>query len=55
MNSDYEIYRAPDEEIPAEDRARLDGFLAGKADETRGRELERFAREFQELLKKKGV
>lgn len=34
MNKDFEIYRAPEEEIPEEDKARLDGYLAGKAEET---------------------
>ena len=32
MNSDGHIYRAPEDEIPAEDKARLDGYLAAKAE-----------------------
>lgn len=27
MNREYEIYRAPEEHIPLEDKARLDGYL----------------------------
>ncbi len=34
MNKDHQIYRDLAENIPPEDTARLDGFLAAKADET---------------------
>ena len=34
MNKNYEIYRAVSGEIPNEDAARLDGYLAAKAEET---------------------
>lgn len=30
MNADYQIYSAPDDVIPAEDKARLDGYLRGR-------------------------
>ena len=46
MNRDYEIYRAPEDEIPVEDKARLDGYLAAKADET---ELKRMKEKFAEV------
>lgn len=32
MNSDGRIYRAPEDEIPVEDKARLDGYLRGRAE-----------------------
>jgi hypothetical protein len=32
MNNDGHIYMAPEDEIPAEDKARLDGFLRGRAE-----------------------
>lgn len=31
MNKDYEIYQAPRDDIPAEDAARLDGYLHARA------------------------
>lgn len=30
MDANYEIYSAPEDEIPAEDKARLDGYLKGR-------------------------
>lgn len=35
MNSDYKIYHASEEEIPAEDKARLEGYLRGREDEVK--------------------
>lgn len=35
MNTDHEIYREREDLIPPEDNARLDGYLAGRAEETR--------------------
>jgi hypothetical protein len=32
MDAQGNIYRAPQEEIPAEDKARLDGYLQAKAE-----------------------
>ena len=32
MNPDGQIYIAPEAEIPAEDKARLDGYLRGRAE-----------------------
>jgi hypothetical protein len=33
MDPNFNIYRAPEDEIPEEDKARLDGYLAAKAEE----------------------
>lgn len=49
MNPEYEIYRASEADIPSEDKARLDGFLAAKADET---EIASMKRKFEDLLRK---
>lgn len=35
MNRDHEIYSAPEEKIPLEDKARLDGYLSGRAEATK--------------------
>lgn len=35
MDARHDIYEAPAEEIPAEDTARLDGYLHGHAEQTR--------------------
>lgn len=35
MNRDHEIYSAPEKEIPGEDKARLDGYLHGRAEATK--------------------
>lgn len=35
MNSAGSIYSAPDDTIPAEDKARLDGYLRGRDDAAR--------------------
>lgn len=32
MNKDFEIYQADDESIPTEDKARLEGYLHGRAE-----------------------
>lgn len=32
MNKDYEVYQAPEAEVPQEDKARLDGYLRGRAE-----------------------
>lgn len=32
MDPNGNIYRAPEDEIPAEDKARLEGFLRGRAE-----------------------
>jgi hypothetical protein len=32
MNPDGQIYRAPEHEIPAEDKARLEGYLLARAE-----------------------
>ncbi len=39
MNPEGNIYRAPEDEIPAEDKARLEGYLIARAemDEQMGR------------------
>lgn len=49
MNRDHEIYRAQEDEIPVEDKARLDGFLAGRAEAT---EIERAKAEFARAQEK---
>lgn len=52
MDQNGHIYRAPEDEIPAEDKARLDGFLRGRAEvdkalisEARAKEMEARVRE----------
>lgn len=32
MDPHFRIYSAPEDEIPAEDKARLDGYLRGRAE-----------------------
>jgi hypothetical protein len=32
VNSDHEIYEAAEKDIPPEDKARLDGYLKGRAE-----------------------
>jgi hypothetical protein len=32
MNEDYQIYQASEDTIPKEDKARLDGYLRGRAE-----------------------
>jgi hypothetical protein len=48
MNRDYEIYRAPEDQIPKEDRTRLEGFLEGRAEAAK---LERYKKEIEEKQK----
>lgn len=47
MNKDHEIYRAPADDIPEEDKARLDGYLAGRAEAA---EVERARAEFKKAM-----
>jgi hypothetical protein len=46
LNSDYEIYRAPEESIPAEDKLRLEAYMRGRHDE----EQEAKVREMKKLM-----
>jgi hypothetical protein len=46
MDADGHIYRAPEDQIPAEDKARLDGFLKGRAE---AGELARMREQFAAL------
>jgi hypothetical protein len=46
MDPNFRIYEAPKDEIPAEDKARLAGYLKGRSDEERERRIrELLARE----------
>lgn len=49
MDPNGHIYRAPEDEIPAEDKARLEGYLMGRADEDEKRELARMREQFAAL------
>jgi cell division protein FtsB len=49
MDKNANVYRAPEDEIPVEDKARLDGYLAAKAEDG---ELERMKAEVEALQAK---
>lgn len=49
MNKHGEIYRAPDDElVPEEDQARLEGFLAARAETDK---IKTYERKLQEVLR----
>ena len=49
MNRDFEIYRELEEEIPTEDKARLEGYLEGRAQAV---ELEKYKNKFEKEIEK---
>jgi hypothetical protein len=49
VNSNLEIYRAEEDQIPIEDKARLEGYLEGRA---QAATLEREQNEFREKFEK---
>ena len=50
MNKYYEIYQASDDEILKEDKARLDGYLKGRADQVDLDKIEELKNKFQEMF-----
>ena len=52
MNKDYEIYQAPEDTIPEEDKARLDGYLRGRSEAALLR-LEKHEKKFASSIKTK--
>lgn len=49
MDENANIYRAPEDEIPEADKARLEGYLTAKAEQG---EIERQRQKFEEALAK---
>lgn len=53
MNKDYHIYSAPEDELPLEDVARLDGYLKGREEAAKLNEVNDLKKKFQEIFKTK--
>jgi hypothetical protein len=49
MDKQYNIYQAPEDQIPNEDKARLDGYLFGRSEAS---ELERMKKEMETKFNK---